>query len=197
MVRVLTALLVAGIGGWVLGRWTGPEREARSRKLARAAGLLLALGSAAWAILGAGQARPVTGPGPARAGLPWEPYSPQRLEELVNQRRVVFLDFTAAWCLTCQVNERATLGDAAVAEEFRETGAALLKADWTNGDAAVTRALQSYGRNGVPLYVVYGPGTGREPKLLPAILTPVLVLKALEAAGSGGERALSVKETTK
>lgn len=113
------------------------------------------------------------------AGLAWETYSPERLDFLLREGTPVFLDFTAAWCLTCHVNEKAALEAARVREAFREKGIVLMKADWTSRDETVTRALASYGRSSIPLYVLYGPGPSASPVLLPEILTPDIVLKTL------------------
>ena len=97
--------------------------------------------------------------------------------------RIVFVDFTAAWCISCQVNERVALASRDVVDAFRERNVALVKADWTRRDPEITRALAAFGRSGVPLYLVYPPDPAREPELLPAVLTPGIVLAALERAG--------------
>jgi thiol:disulfide interchange protein DsbD len=89
----------------------------------------------------------------------------------------VFVNFTAAWCVTCQVNKQLVLGRPDVERAFRERGVALLRADWTRQDPEITRALAALGRNGVPVYVLYRPG--REAELLPEILTREAVLGAL------------------
>jgi thiol:disulfide interchange protein DsbD len=122
------------------------------------------------------------GPPIARAGaLPIEPWSPQRVAALQAQGKPVFVDFTAAWCVTCQVNERTALATRAVSDAFAHTGAVYLKADWTNRDAAIANALTAQGRSGVPLYLVYGKGP--TPQVLPQLLTPGIVVDALNAAG--------------
>lgn len=92
--------------------------------------------------------------------------------------RTVFIDFTAAWCLTCQVNERVVLSRPEIKSAFREKNIAFLVADWTRRDPAITAALQKYGREGVPTYVLLRPD-GSAPVLLPEILTPKLVLESL------------------
>jgi thiol:disulfide interchange protein DsbD len=109
----------------------------------------------------------------------WQPFSVERVEALRSEGRPVFVDFTAAWCLTCQVNERVALADATVRTAFREKDVALLRADWTRRDAEITEALRSFGRSGVPLYVLYSPEGSVAPRIMPEVLSPRIVLEAL------------------
>jgi thiol:disulfide interchange protein DsbD len=90
----------------------------------------------------------------------------------------VFVDFTANWCLSCQVNERVALGQPEVVQAFEAKNVALLKADWTREDPAITQALTALGRSGVPVYALYTPGQS-DPVLLPQVLTPGIVMDAL------------------
>jgi thiol:disulfide interchange protein len=113
------------------------------------------------------------------SGIVWQSYSPELFEQLKQGERPVFLDFTAAWCLSCQVNDRVALSDQRVIKGFRDYGIVAVKADWTNNDPAITAALASYGRNSIPLYVLY-PGKGKEPVFLPEIITPGIVLDFLQ-----------------
>jgi thiol:disulfide interchange protein DsbD len=94
----------------------------------------------------------------------------------------VLVNFTASWCLTCLVNERNAFGDSAVDQVFREKGVTLMKGDWTNRDPEITKALSSFGRAGVPLYVVYNarPGTA-DPEVLPQLLSATVVRDAFAA----------------
>ncbi|MGH7476798.1 MAG: thioredoxin family protein, partial [Longimicrobiales bacterium] len=138
------------------------------------------LAAVALAVFAAGSA---AAPGPQSADSRWEPYSEQRLAELRAEARPVFVDFTAAWCLSCQVNERVALNSGAAREAFAEADVALLKADWTSRDPATTQALQSFGRSGVPLYVLY-PAGGSPPEILPALLTPGMIVDAVRHASS-------------
>jgi len=88
------------------------------------------------------------------------------------------VDFTAAWCVTCQVNKRSTLGDARLLAEMQQRKVVLLRADWTRRDAAISNELARLGRNGVPVYAIYRPGAG-QPQLLPELLTVQTVLDAI------------------
>ncbi|MEO1020037.1 MAG: thioredoxin family protein [Pseudomonadota bacterium] len=107
----------------------------------------------------------------------YEEFTPDRLEELRAEGRPVFINLTAAWCITCEVNDRVVLSRDAVVDAMEAQDIAYLKGDWTNRDADITALLESYGRNGVPLYLVYPKGAG-EAQMLPQILTERLVLEA-------------------
>jgi thiol:disulfide interchange protein len=107
----------------------------------------------------------------------WQPFTPARVAELTASGRAVFVDFTAAWCVTCQVNKRIVLDTAAVRDAFAGRNVALVRADWTRRDPAITQALAALGRNGVPVYVLYRPG--KEPLLLPEVLQRQTILDAL------------------
>jgi len=108
--------------------------------------------------------------------LPW---SEEEVTRQLAAGHTVFIDFTAAWCLTCQVNERLTLSHPDVQAAFRANNIAFLVADWTRRDPAITSALHKYGREGVPTYVILRPAPNSTPQLLPEIITPSIVLKSL------------------
>ena len=120
-------------------------------------------------------------PAPAGAALTLPgaaPYSPARLAALRAAGQPVLVDMTAAWCITCLVNERTALAAPGVQAAFAKTGTKLLVGDWTNRDADITSYLAANGRDGVPLYIYYPPGGG--PEQLPQLLTPGLVTKTVE-----------------
>lgn len=183
--RLLVGLLACSLGAWIWGRWGRLDRSRGSRIAAAVLAAVLVAGGGTLAVAGA-----VAGGGaPARASAreaageepsaEWEAWSPERLAELRAAGTPVFVDYTAAWCLTCQLNEATTLRNRRVLDRFRQLGVALLRADWTNQDATIARSLEGFGRAGVPLYVLYGRD-GAEPVILPEIVTPAIVLAALE-----------------
>ncbi|MES2886305.1 MAG: protein-disulfide reductase DsbD domain-containing protein [Pseudomonadota bacterium] len=107
-----------------------------------------------------------------------EPWSTARVEALRAEGKTIFVDFTADWCITCKVNERGALASTAVKQAFADEGVVSLVADWTRADPEITKALAAFGRNGVPLYLVYPKGG--EPRVLPQVLTPGIVMDALK-----------------
>lgn len=112
--------------------------------------------------------------------FPQQEFSKQRLDSDLRQGSGVFLYFTADWCITCKFNERTVLHSDDVSVFFKSKNIRVLKADWTNEDPEITKALDSYGRNSVPFYVYYPPGKSDRPKFLPTLLNKELLLKTLE-----------------
>ena len=184
----LAGLLLLAVGLWLRGRFAGLERPARTRRVAHAASLVLALAGLGTALAsrGSAPAGAVVAADDAHAtsdayGIPWRAYSRAALDELRAAGTPVFVDFTAAWCLTCKVNEHVVFSSQEVRDAFAARDVAMLRADWTSRDDEITRALASFGRSGVPLYVLYGAGV--EPVVLPSVLTRGVVLDALRKIG--------------
>jgi thiol:disulfide interchange protein DsbD len=117
---------------------------------------------------------------PDAFGLIWEPYSEQRLATLLSQGRSVYLDFTAEWCITCQVNERLVFGSSEVRALIVQKNVVLMRGDWTTKSPSITAALRRYGRNGVPLNVIIKQGKQDSAVVLPNLLTPGIVVSELE-----------------
>lgn len=118
-------------------------------------------------------------PDPDAYGLIWEPYSEKRLAALISENRSVYLDFTAEWCITCQVNERVVFSSPEVRALIMQKNVALMRGDWTSKSPTITAALRRYGRNGVPLNVIIKNGDIGAPTILPNLLTPGVVLAEL------------------
>ncbi|WP_415880699.1 protein-disulfide reductase DsbD family protein [Methylomonas sp. TEB] len=111
----------------------------------------------------------------------WQAYSAEKLAQLRSEGKPVFVNFTADWCITCLVNERVALSSEAVRGAFLNAEVTYLKGDWTNRDAGIAKVLSQFGRSGVPLYLYFGPGA-QEATVLPQILTPDLVIGAIQGA---------------
>ena len=109
----------------------------------------------------------------------WRPFSRARLDELRGEGTPVFIDFTAAWCITCKVNERIVLGDAAVRGALLDAGVAMLRADWTRQDPEITRELEANGRLGVPLYLFYPKPKRGDDRPSPIVLPQILSAESL------------------
>ena len=174
--RVLAAMLALGLGLWVRERTrTAAGRGRHVGALGALAGLAVAL---ALAFATAGTAEPLFRARSAgSAGPPAAPFSPTRLAEARAAGRPTFVNMTAAWCITCLVNERVALTNAETAAAFAARDLLYLKGDWTNRDPEITAYLTGFARSGVPLYVYYPPGG--EPRVLPQLLTSSIVQQAL------------------
>jgi thiol:disulfide interchange protein len=172
-------LLVIGVACWMKGAFIVPMATARKRAVVLVLILMLLLGSGLYFI---GEKFRLTTLASADSRLrgDWQPFTLERLQAELDQGRAVFVDFTAAWCLTCKFNEANVLETAAVREAFQRYGVVKLKADWTNGDPTITKLLQQFGRPGVPLYVLY-PAKSEKPIVFPELLTKSIVLEKLEA----------------
>ena len=171
---LLGGMLLTAIAGWALGHWPAKWGAA-------AAAVVLLLGAIALPSVAAKELVPA-GSGKssmAASTTGWQPFSPQQLAAYRAQGKPVFVDFSAAWCLSCQVNERVVLDRPDVEEAFRKSGVIMMRADWTNHDDTITAALAQLGRSGVPTYALYSGGPETAPQVLPEVLTQGIVLGAL------------------
>jgi thiol:disulfide interchange protein DsbD len=188
--RLLAGLLAIAAGLWALGRWS-PSRRPAARLASRAAAFALAVAGLALALPhGAPQAGAQR---VAHAG--WSVWSEDAVQAGLARGTPVFVDFTAAWCVTCQVNKKLVLQSDEVEGRFQALGVERLRADWTNRDPAITAALEGLRRSGVPVYALYVPGRAA-PILLPEVLTRRIVLDALDAARPTASATAKHKEPT-
>jgi len=185
-VGFLACLLFVAVGAWIFGRWGGPTQSGARQLGAFAAALAVSALGALW-FLDLEMAEPAQPTDQALATdldfseeVPWQAFSEERLEQLAGT--VVFVDFTADWCLTCKVNEKSILATAAVREGMDELGVVPLKADWTRRDEVITRWLRRYGKAGVPFYLVLPADRSLPNIALPEVITTDTVLEALRRA---------------
>ena len=172
-------LLVISVACWIKGAFISPTASAAKRSVVLMFTLLLVIGSGVYFIGNKFQSAQLASSDSHLRG-DWQAFTPERLQAELEQGRNVFVDFTAAWCLTCKFNEANVLESAEVREAFQRRGVVKMKADWTNGDPVITKLLQQFGRPGVPLYVLY-PGKSQEPVVFPELLTKSMVLEKLDS----------------
>jgi len=184
----LGLLFIAGVllafGLWLLGQGQSERMAGRRGVLHLTAGAL-ALLLAAGALIAAARTPVPTGEGPAAAegaGPVSAPWSQAAVEAALAEGRPVLVNFTADWCVTCKINERTALTSPGVTAAMERSNALYLVGDWTRRDDAITAELQRHGRSGVPLYLLYSPGSA-EPRILPQLLTEGVVVEALKTAG--------------
>jgi thiol:disulfide interchange protein DsbD len=169
-------LLCLAFACWLFGSFCGPLASRAKRTIALLF-ILATLGLGGWYFLGKKF---------AHVGLEmmdrivWVPFSKARVEEELAAGRSVFVDFTADWCITCKFNERTAIDTPAIRALLKEKNITPIKADWTNANPEITAALKSFGRVGVPLYVIYPASTTAAPVVLPELLTESLLADALK-----------------
>jgi thiol:disulfide interchange protein DsbD len=177
----LAGLLLIAFAAWLYGA----TRDARvlARRTATAAAIGVAAVAVAVSAVISAEAPPATGRVAEPGRGPWEPFSPDRLSALRAHGTPVLVNVTAAWCITCLVNERVALSSPAVAEALARKGVVALQADWTRRDPEITQMLAAFGRNGVPLYLLYprgAPGSPGRPTVLPQVLSEGAIIEAIE-----------------
>ncbi len=171
LLNALIAFAVVALALWVYGRFGNPAVRAPRRHIAVVAGALLFLFG-----LGLGWPRAT-----APDAMTWEVWSPERVAQLQKEGRGIYVDFTARWCATCQVNKKVVFGNREVTDYFRDQHIVALKADWTNADPRITETLAKWGRSAVPFNLVYPAGAGtKKPIEMPELLTAQIVLDAFQ-----------------
>ena len=181
LAALLAAAVVAALAAWLFGRGQARSLAGTGSMPFTAAATAAALAAVGLLTVGLRASPSAADAKAAPAALASQAFTPERLAALRAEGKPVLVNFTAAWCVTCQVNDRLALSTAPVAEAFARTGVVYLKADWTNRDAVIAGVLAENGSAGVPLYLVYGASGGEAVKL-PQLLTPGAVVAALEAA---------------
>jgi thiol:disulfide interchange protein DsbD len=176
---VLFGLVLIAMAIWIYGRWNAPGASAGRARFG-VLGLLAVGALGIW--IGWPQrveANASRAPGEAPE-IVWQPWSPDAVAKLRDEGRIVYVDFTARWCATCQTNKKLVFHSDDVLRYFAEKKIVTLRADWTNRDPRITEELARYQRAAVPFNLIWIPGKP-EPVLLPEILTPGVVLDALKA----------------
>jgi thiol:disulfide interchange protein DsbD len=179
---LLVVILLSSIAAWVFGRWGAASRSRRSQWIARLLALFLIGASLFFGVRSIKEVYLDYGKQETIADISgqWGAWSSERVDELLAEGRPVFVDFTATWCLICQVNKKVALRTDATESLFTKKGIVALEADWTRYDSDITDALEKFGRSGVPLYVLYTPDG--EVTVLPQSLTNGIVREAVEKA---------------
>ncbi len=176
LLNTVFGLVLVAFGVWVYGRWNAPGASAGRARFG-VAGLIVAGLAGAW--LGwphTADAKPTDGSAPA---VVWDVWSPEAVAKLRSEGRIVYVDFTARWCATCQTNKKLVFHSEEVLRYFADKKIATLRADWTNKDPRITAELAAYDRSAVPFNLIWLPGKDK-PVLLPEALTPGTVLDALK-----------------
>lgn len=189
---LLAGFLFLSIAAWIYGRGCTPEKSRKKQLFAYAFVILFAIlgfeailyPRATWS-----QQTQSLSKSPSDDWKGWEEFSPERLAQLRLEGKPVLIDFTAKWCLICQTNHLVLDSDS-VKKELDQAGVIKMKADWTKNDPIITKELSKFGRNSVPLYVLYGNEEKQEPQILPQVLTVDVVKSHLEKAISTDDIAL-------
>jgi len=180
VVFLLGAFFCLAMACWIFGKWATPVKSRSSKRISYALVAMLVLTSG-YLIFNSTSPMVMAYESQGTAANPktvWENYSEERIAELQQKGIPVLVDFTAKWCLICQANHMV-LSTTQVSQKLDELGVVRMKADWTRNDENITRALRRFGRNGVPLYLLYG-AKGEAPQILPQVLTPDNVLSHLD-----------------
>jgi thiol:disulfide interchange protein len=163
---------------WMYGRWHAPGASAGRSRFGMAS--LVLVGAFGLWLGWPREAQVQTTAAGSAPHVTWEPWSPEAVAKLRAEGRIVYVDFTARWCATCQTNKKLVFGSDDVLKHFAEKKIATLRADWTSKDPRITTELAAYNRSAVPFNLIWIPGK-TEPIILPELLTPGVVLDALKS----------------
>lgn len=176
-------LFLIGVAAWILGKWGSLHRSKQQRQTTQWWVVVFVVLGLALAWQTAYQQPVVVASSVDKSteeGIAWRAYQRKDIDALIKANKRVFIDFTASWCLSCQVNERVVFRNPQVIAAFKEKNIIAIKADWTNYDEEITQALARFGKASIPVYVLY-PGQGEEVFImLPEIITPGIMLDALQ-----------------
>jgi thiol:disulfide interchange protein len=184
VLSLLLSLIAVGFAAWIYGQWQRLallSGAASGKAISLLVIALIATASAGALVANVAQDSASTASVSGAKSNGWEAWSQQRVDEVLAQGKPVFVDFTAAWCVSCQVNKKAVLEGDTVTKFFAEQKIVLLRADWTKRDADITKELARYKRSGVPMYQVWLPTAGQKSAiLLPELLTSDIVTSAFK-----------------
>ena len=173
---LMLGLVLVAMGCWIYGRWSLPHKAARTRLIAVVLALT-AIAGGLWIGWPQKQEKKHVAQPVFDHGLLWEPWSDASVKDHVAAGKAVYIDYTAKWCLTCQVNKRV-YSDPKLQELFKKHGVVTLRADYTNEDEEIKKSFEALGKGAVPVNALYLPGV-KEPLVLPEILTVDNVASAL------------------
>ncbi len=192
MVHVLWFILVLALALWIHGAYLSLSSSVPRRVFVWVLTLVLVVGG--WRVFlsetlsaeGIARAQASTGTEVAQRveGIEWVPFSPDALQEAVSSGKTVFVDFTAAWCLTCKANERAVIDSREVTDKLKELKVVTMLGDWTQRDPVISEVLREHGRSGVPFYAVFPAEGFDDPIVLPEVINKTMVVDALQQAGA-------------
>ncbi|MFN7129708.1 MAG: protein-disulfide reductase DsbD family protein, partial [Brevundimonas sp.] len=178
---LMAAALTTAFALWLFGLTQAQRALGRSARLSGGSSLIALFAALALAVIAGRAPTPETASASEAGPLASAPWSAEAVRAAQAEGRPVLINFTADWCVTCKINERAALSSPRVAEALKATNAVYLVGDWTRRDDAITRELEHHGRSGVPLYLLY-PAKGGAPRILPQLLTEGVVIEALKGA---------------
>lgn len=188
VIAAISFLLVLCLASWMIGSFINLSSSSQ-RRMAVWAVAIATVGAGYWfclkpfpELLGTKATAGISVSENSKDGIQWQKFSKEELAKQMDANKTIFIDFTAKWCLTCKANEATIIDTAPVRDKLKALNVVPLKADWTAQDPEIFELLQSYGRSGVPVYVIYAPGS-KDPDVLPEVITQQIVLERLDKAG--------------